>query len=73
MPGHRALPRGTAISLNASVRRRRRRACTRTPGRTVNRIEGRVALPGATDEQLVRVGQGARALPKRRGGGNEAG
>ena len=44
------------------------KAITRSPGRTVSRIEGRVALPGATNEQLVRVGEGGRVLPSRRGG-----
>ena len=44
--------------------RRGRRAITRTPGRTVNRNEGRVALPGATDKQLVGVGQGGCILPR---------
>ena len=47
-------------------------AFTWSPTRTVSKIEGRVALPGATDEQLVRVGQGVPVLPNRREG-NEAG
>ena len=49
------------------------KAITRTPGRTVHRTEGRAALPGATNEQLVRVGQRGRVLPKRREGASEAG
>ena len=51
---------------------RKHKAFTWSPTRTVSKIEGRVALPGATDEQLVRVGQGVPVLPNRREG-NEAG
>ena len=44
-------------------RRGRWRACTRDPTRAVFRIKGRLAHPGATDEQLVCNGQRRRALP----------
>ena len=45
---------------------RKHKAFTWSPTRSVNRIEGRVALPGATDEHFFRVGQGVRTLPSRR-------
>ena len=43
------------------------RAASRTPARVILRVEGEIARPCATDQQLVGVGQGVCVLPNQEG------